>query len=122
MKKILIVEDDDFLVLAYQAKLKKSGFEVEIARDGEEAITLMNKNTPDIILLDLILPKKDGFSTLSEIKSNTKWKDIPVIVASNLGQHEDIDRSLGLGASDYIVKSETSLGEIVAKLNKLLLA
>lgn len=120
MKKILIAEDDKFLALAYRAKLAKAGFDISIASDGEEVITMLRNITPNVILLDLIMPKKDGFWTLEEIKANTSWKNIPVIIASNLGQHEDIERGMKLGASDYIIKSETSLDKLVEKIDSLL--
>ena len=120
MKKILVVEDDKFLSGAYRIKLVKLGFEVQLASDGDEALSHLQTFTPDLILLDLIMPGKDGFSTLIGLKSDQRWKNIPVIVASNLGQKEDIDKSMALGASDFIVKSDTSLEQVATKINKLL--
>ena len=119
-KKILVVEDDKFLSSAYKAKLTKAGFEVVMALDGEEATTALTTFTPDIILLDLIMPKKDGFAVLQEIKASDKWKNIPVIVASNLGQKEDIDRGMALGAKDFIIKSDLSLDDLIKKINSLI--
>src|SRR5579859_1648359 len=120
MKKILIAEDDKFLASAYRVKLSKAGFEVQIASDGNEAIELLKTFTPDLILLDLIMPVKDGFSTLQDLKANDMWKNIPVIVASNLGQKEDMDKSKQLGATDFIVKSDLSLDDLITKINTLL--
>lgn len=120
MKKILIAEDDKFLSSAYRVKLAKAGFEVHMASDGQEAISLLQNVTPDLILLDLIMPVKDGFATLQEIKANPAWKTIPVIVASNLGQKEDIEKSTQLGANDFVVKSDLSLDSVIEKINKLL--
>lgn len=121
MKKVLVAEDDQFLASAYRVKLTKAGFEVKIARDGQEAITALQENfTPDVILLDLIMPVKDGFSTLQEIKANPAWATIPVIVASNLGQKEDMEKSRQFGANDFIVKSDLSLDSVVEKINNLL--
>ena len=120
MAKILIVEDDKFLANAYRLKFSKAGYEIKIASDGQDAIDSLNTFTPDIILLDLIMPIKDGFSVLEELKKNDKWKNIPVIVASNLGQKEDIDKSMALGATDYIVKSQVPIADILVKINNVL--
>lgn len=120
MNKVLVVEDDNFLANAYRVKLTKSGFEVKMTRDGSEAIDALSSFTPDIIILDLVMPRKDGFSVLEDLKANQNWKNIPIIVASNLSQKEDIDKGLKLGAQDYFIKSDLSLDELVAKINKLL--
>lgn len=117
--KILIAEDDNYLVNAYRVKLTKAGYEIKIALDGNEALNALESFAPDLIVLDLVMPKKDGFATLEEIKKNDKWKNIPVIIASNLGQKEDIDRGMKLGATDFIVKSEMSLNDLIAKINKI---
>ncbi len=120
MKKVLIAEDDKFLSSAYRVKLTKAGFEVQMASDGNEAIAALQTFTPDIILLDLIMPVKDGFTVLAEIKANDSLKNIPVIVASNLGQKEDIEKSRQLGAVDFVVKSDLSLEGVIEKINKIL--
>lgn len=120
MKKILVVEDDKYLVNAYRVKLTASGFEVKLAMDGIEAIEILKTFQPDIILLDLVMPKKDGFSVLEEIKKNSKISKIPVIITSNLGQKEDIDRGLKLGAVDYIIKSDISISDILTKINSFI--
>ena len=120
MKKILVAEDDQFLGSAYRVKLTKAGFEVQIARDGQEALTALQTFTPDLILLDLIMPVKDGFTTLQEIKANPAWQAIPVIVASNLGQKEDVEKSKQLGAVDFVIKSDLSLEGIIEKINTTL--
>lgn len=117
--KILIAEDDNYLVNAYRVKLTKAGYEIKIALDGNEALMALESFAPDLIVLDLVMPKKDGFATLEEIKKNDKWKNIPIIIASNLGQKEDIDRGMKLGATDFIVKSEMSLNDLIAKINKI---
>jgi len=121
MKRILIAEDDKFIASAYKLKLTKMGFEVEVVADGQEAVDFLSKSLPDLILLDLVMPNKDGFATLQEIKANDKWKNIPVIVASNLGQKEDVDRAAALGAAGYIVKTTVTISELVEKV-KLVLA
>lgn len=120
MKKILVAEDDKFLANAYRIKLTKAGFEVYITRDGQEALEQLKTVTPDLILLDLVMPIRDGFSTLEAIKSDVRLKTIPVIVSSNLGQKEDTDRALALGAADYFVKSDIALDMLIEKINKLL--
>jgi DNA-binding response OmpR family regulator len=119
MKKILVAEDDKFLVNAYRVKLTKSNYEVKIASDGEELFKVLGEFTPDLIILDLVMPKKDGFLALSELKSSEKWKDIPCIVASNLGQKEDIEKAKSLGASDYIVKTDLSMAKVLEKIKAI---
>jgi CheY-like chemotaxis protein len=120
MAKVLVVEDDKFLISAYRAKLTKVGFEVQMAGDGVEALEVLKTFRPDIILLDLVMPRKDGFMTLEEIKQQPELKSIPVIVASNLGQKEDLDKALGLGAVDYIIKSDLSMDSLVELINRTL--
>jgi len=116
MQKILIAEDDQFLSKIYKIKLEKAGYSVVIAPDGNQAIKEISKSLPDLILLDLMMPVKDGFTTLEEIKKNPRWTKIPIIVASNLGQPEDIEKAKKLGADDFIVKSDTSLSNVVDKI------
>ncbi|SRR5258708_721253 len=122
MKKILVAEDDKFLASAYRVKLTKAGFDVQIAGDGNEALTILKTFIPDLILLDLMMPIKDGFATLQELKANDAWKNIPVIVASNLGQKEDMDKSKELGATDFIIKSDLSLESLIEKINTIIAA
>lgn len=115
--KVLVVEDDNFLVTAYKAKLVKSGFTVQVATDGDEALQALKTFIPDIILLDLIMPKKDGFTVLQLLKADPQLNKVPVIVASNLGQKEDVEKAKGMGAADFIVKSNMSMDDIVQKIN-----
>lgn len=119
MSKILVAEDDKFLSNAYKVKFTKAGFEVKMASDGEEALTILKTFTPDAILLDLVMPKKDGFATLEAIKKDENLKNVPIIVASNLGQKEDLDRAKSLGADDYIVKSDMSLDALIKRIKSL---
>jgi CheY-like chemotaxis protein len=112
-KTILVAEDDKFLVNIYRIKFSEKNFDVIVAMDGVEAIEELQKKIPDIILLDLLMPKKDGFEVLAELKSNPLWKNIPVVVATNLGQSEDIKKALALGANDYFIKSNVRLDEVV---------
>lgn len=110
---VLVVEDDFFLVNVHKKKLAKEGLEVLVAGNGNEAMDLARKNKPDIILLDLIMPVKDGFQALKELKADPDLKDIKVVVLSNLGQEEDKQRAMEAGAIDYFVKANVSFREII---------
>ncbi|MCH7492604.1 response regulator [Patescibacteria group bacterium] len=118
--KILLVEDDLSLLKIYSNKLKISGFDVSVAITGDEALRKVKTELPDLVLLDLILPGKDGFMVLEEIKSDPKTKKIPVVILSNLGQESDIKRGKELGAIDYLVKSDIGLMDLVAKMKRYL--
>jgi DNA-binding response OmpR family regulator len=120
MKKVLVVEDDVFLSSAYKVKLSKAGYELRMVLDGDEAISILAEFVPDIILLDLIIPGKDGFHVLGEIRKSETLRNIPVIVASNLGQKEDIERAMSLGATDYIIKTDLSMKDVLEKIEKYL--
>lgn len=120
MKKILVVEDDTYLANAYRVKLTKAGFEVKSAYDGDEALALLQSFVPDLIVLDIVMPKKDGFATLAEIKANEKWKNIPVILATNLGQKEDREKGIQLGAAAFITKTDLSLNDLIQKIQNIL--
>ncbi|MDD4412575.1 MAG: response regulator [Patescibacteria group bacterium] len=115
-KLIILAEDDKFINRAYHDGLKRAGFEVESANDGEELLKMLETKKPDLILLDLIMPIKNGFETLEEIKNNPKYKNIPVIVVSNLGQESDVSKTMKLGAVDYLIKSDYSLKEMIDKV------
>lgn len=116
--KILLVEDDKFLRTVLEKKLRNSGFEVVSAIDGEEALQKIVSEKPDIILLDIILPKKSGFVFLEEIRKEPLFKTIPVFIISNLGQGEDIQKGISLGAIEYFVKAKVSLDELVQKIKE----
>ncbi len=117
-KKILIAEDDVSLSKALKLKLASLGFEVAVAEDGEEAMSLVKRQTFDLMLLDLMMPKLDGFGVLEELK---KLKHKPVVfVNSNLSQAADKERAMKLGADAYLIKSDVSLKDIVAKITKAL--
>jgi DNA-binding response OmpR family regulator len=116
MTKILVAEDDKFLSSAYRVKLTKAGYEVMIVLDGQQTMDALKTFKADLILLDLMMPVKDGFAVLEEIGKDASLKNIPIIIASNLGQKEDIDRGLSLGAKDYVVKSDLSLDDLVKKI------
>ncbi len=115
MVKILVVEDDKFLRELIARKLRED-YEVSEAIDGEEGLKKTREEKPDLILLDLILPGIDGFEVLTEIKKDPQLSEIPVIILSNLGQTDDIEKGLKLGAIDYLVKAHFTPAEIIEKV------
>lgn len=118
-KRILIAEDEKPMANALSLKLSSAGFDITLVYDGESAISAAQKTPFDLIILDLILPKKDGFFVLGELK---KLKiETPIIVCSNLSQEEDIKRARELGAIDYYIKSNTTLAEIVEKVKQIVI-
>lgn len=117
---VLLVEDDTFLSGMYVKKLNIEGFDVQLASDGEEGLREAKAVLPDIVLLDIVLPKMDGFHVLEGIKKDEKTKKIPVILLTNLGQKEDVDRGLTLGAADYLIKAHFMPSEVVDKVKKLI--
>lgn len=118
--KILVVEDDVVLNTIYQTKLNALGYPVSVAHDGEEGLMLMKKDRPHIVLLDLMLPKKNGFEVLAEAKQDQDIRGIPIIILSNLGQESDIRRGMELGAADFLIKSNVKLDEIINKIDVVL--
>lgn len=118
MKKILLVEDDPFLIDIYTTKLKEENFEVVVADDGDKALEFVEKEKPDLVLLDIVLPNKDGWEILKEIKA--KNKKIKVIILSNLGQKEEVEKGLNLGAEKYLIKSNFTPSEVVEEIKKLI--
>ena len=120
MANVLVVEDDKFLRELISQKLIKEGFEVESAIDGEEGIKKAKELKPNIVLLDLILPGIDGFEVLSRIKGDPALASVPVIILSNLGQKEDVEKGLKLGAVDYLIKAHFTPGEIIEKIKNVL--
>ncbi len=122
-KWILIVEDDVFIDKAYRAKFSHEQINTEYASDGVLAIELLKSkldNPPALVLLDLMLPKKNGFEVLGEMKADPKLKDVPVIILSNLGQESDVTKGMALGANEYLVKAETKINTIIEKARQYL--
>lgn len=120
LRRILVAEDDKAYANIYRVKLTNEGFSVDIATHGEEAITKARATKPDLILLDLIMPQKDGFDVLEALKSDNALKKIPVIIFSNLSQNEDLERAKKMGAADYLVKANISIHEMVDKVKKFI--
>ena len=119
-RRILLVEDDHFLRKAAQTSLKRHGYHVVTASDGEEALRLVRTEKPELILLDLIMPKVQGFEVLRALKADAETAAIPVIVLSNLGQDHDRDATLAAGAIAHLVKANISLEELVATVDRAL--
>ncbi|MBU1074737.1 response regulator [Patescibacteria group bacterium] len=119
-KKIVLVEDDSFLAGMYVSKLNLEDFEVKLAENGEDGLKLATAEIPDLILLDILLPRMDGFEVLKKLKQNPSTADIPVILLTNLGQKKDVDRGLALGAKDYLIKAHFMPNEVIAKIKKIL--
>lgn len=120
MKKILFIEDESALQKTFRDVLEREGYEMISALDGESGLRLAKTQKPDLILLDLILPKKDGFDVLKELKENEATKEIPVIVLTNLEEIESIEKAIELGATTYLVKAQYTLEEVIQKVKKAL--
>lgn len=118
--KIVLVEDDKFLLEVLIFRLKDEGFDAIPVDNGETAYATIKKENPKIVLLDLLLPKKNGFEVLQELKADPATNPIPVVILSNLGQQTDLDKGRQLGAVDYLVKANFSIGDIVAKIKQYL--
>ncbi len=119
-KKIVVVEDDRILLKALNVELLSNGFEIFSASDGEAGLKLVQKELPDLVLLDLVMPKMHGFEVLKAIREGQKTKKIPVIILSNLGQEKDLEEGMKLGATDYYPKAATDLGSLSKKIEEVL--
>lgn len=120
LKTILVIEDDKFLRELIAQKLIKESYNVSEAIDGEEGLKKIKAEKPDLVLLDLILPGIDGFEVLAKVKEDVSLPKIPIIILSNLGQKEDVEKGLKLGAVDYLIKAHFTPGEIVDKIKNAL--
>ena len=119
-KKILIIEDDKFLRELIAQKLVKEGYDIAEAVDGEKGIKAVGEEKPDLVLLDLVLPGIDGFEVLARIKGDSEIAQTPVIILSNLGQKDDIEKGLKMGAVDYLIKAHFTPAEIIEKIRIVL--
>jgi DNA-binding response OmpR family regulator len=119
--KILIVEDEDVLMKVLKEKFEEDKFEVAVARDGEAALPLAKKFKPDLILLDILLPKKNGLEVLEGLKADDDLQNVPVIMLSNLDEDDKIKQALKLGAVDYMIKTQHPINEVVEKVNEYIL-
>jgi DNA-binding response OmpR family regulator len=120
MKNILLVEDDSFLIDIYTTKLKESGFSVEVASEGDEAVRRVKEEIFDLVLLDIVLPKVDGWDILRQIKAESKLKDLKVIIISNLSQKEEVEKGMNLGAEKYLIKAHYTPSEVVKEIKEVL--
>ena len=121
MKRIVIlIEDDNFLREILHEKLLSAGYDVTTLEDGQHALETIVEKMPDVVLLDIMMPNKDGFEVLAELKNEVRTGNIPVIVLSNLGQQEDIHRAKDAGATEFLTKANFMPEEIVAKIEELL--
>lgn len=115
-KKILLVEDDPFLSSLLKNRLSKEQIDVQHAHDGQEALDILKTTKPDLILLDLILPKKSGFEVMEGVRQDPQLANAPIIIISNLGQTEDIQKGQELGAVEYFIKAKTSIDDLVGNI------
>lgn len=120
MKKILLVEDDPLLLDIYTTKLKQSGFQVSVVEQGEKTLAAIESERPDLVLLDIVLPHMDGWEILRQVRAQEKLKAIPIVILSNLGQKEEIEKGLSLGADKYLIKAHYTPSEIVEEVIKLM--
>ncbi len=119
-KTILLVEDDEFLAELYATKLRLENYEILLATDGEKGLKLAQEKKPDLVLLDIILPRMDGFEVLKHLKEDSALKAVPVILLTNLSQKDEVKKGLDLGANDYLIKAHFMPSEVVKKIQQLL--
>lgn len=119
-KKIVLADDEQFISIAYSDGLTRAGYDIVVAHDGEEALEKIRAEHPDLILLDLMMPKVNGFDVLKAVKADPQLQAIPVVILSNLSQHTDEDEVRRLGAMDFIVKSDISLEQLIERIKTYL--
>jgi len=120
MPNILLVEDDPFLVDIYTTKFKEAGFAIEVAGNGDQAFVKLAEHQPDLLLLDIVLPHLDGWEILKKIKEEKSLEGLKVVVLSNLGQKQEVDKALELGAAKYLIKAHYTPSEVVEEVKKTL--
>lgn len=117
-KKILLIEDEEVIIHLLSRKLAKIGYQISLAMDGQEGIEKMREDRPDLVLLDIIMPRKGGFEVLDEMKKDRRLFDIPVIIISNSGQPLELEKAKKIGVTDWLVKTEFDPNEVVKKVKK----
>lgn len=120
MKKILLIEDDPFLIDIYTTKLKEASYSVDVAEDGDTALRKVKDEPPDLMLLDIVLPNFNGWEILRKVKSSDKNKKIKVVILSNLGEKDEIEKGIKLGATKYLVKAHYTPSEVIEEIKKIL--
>lgn len=118
--KVLIIEDDSYISDMYRLKLESEGFDVKVAPDGQKGLEQLMREKPDLVLLDVVMPKMDGFSVLQNIKEDPEVQDVPVVLLTNLGQKDSVEKGIKLGALDYIIKAHFTPFEVVEKVKEIL--
>jgi DNA-binding response OmpR family regulator len=119
-KKILIIEDEQTLIKALELVLNKENYSIAVAIDGESGLELVKEFKPDLILLDIILPKMNGFEVLKRVKADKKLSKIPVLILSNLGDESDVTKGITLGAVGYLIKTNYRINEVMDKIRQIL--
>jgi len=119
-KSILLVEDEPLLANLLKQRLEKEGISVFLGRDGEEALNILKENKPDLILLDIILPKISGFELMEVLQKDPQFQKAPIVIISNLGQESDVERGQSLGAIGYFIKAKVSIEDLVSKIKAFL--
>lgn len=119
-KKILLMEDEEMLATMYESKFKRDGFDITVAHDGEDGLAKAQAANFDVVLVDIIMPKLDGFAVLKALRALPQYKITPIIMLTNLGQEEDIKKGQELGATDYLIKANFTPSQVTAKLNEVL--
>lgn len=119
-EKILVVEDEEILLTALQEELRQGGYETEGAVDGEDGLKKIQSYKPDLVLLDLVMPKLDGMAVLKKLKSDPQTAELPVVILTNLSDYDRISEALSLGAKDYLVKANYSLSDLMGKVKSVL--
>ena len=119
-QKILIVEDEEYIAEMYKIRFEMSGYEIVLAADGQEGIDMAIKEKPDLVLLDLVMPNKNGYQVLEELRANPETKGLKIFILSNLGQKEEIDKGLSLGADGFYVKAHMTPTELLDKIKEIL--
>jgi CheY-like chemotaxis protein len=120
MQKILIVEDEEIMMNLLQKKLSEEEYKIETAKNGEDALIQMKRNKPDLVLLDIIMPKVGGFEVMEQMSQDPELSDIPVIIVSNSGQPVELSRAKKLGAKDWLIKTDFEPKEVIDKVKKQL--
>jgi len=120
MQKIFLVEDDPFLIDIYSTKFKKLGYEVASTPGGEEIISKIKVEKPNIVVLDIVLPNIDGWEILRRIRGDEELKDLKVVILSNLGQEEEVKKGMELGATKYLIKAHLNPSEVIEEIRKIL--
>lgn len=118
MKKVLIIEDEDLIMDLLRKKLSQENYDVSTAHDGEEGLRVLREIKPDILLLDIVMPKKNGYEVMKEMSEDPELKKIPIIIISNSGQPVELDKAKDLGAKDWLIKTEFDPQEVVEKVRK----